>query len=244
MLRTGSTRAQPRSLAGAGTTAPRSGYVCGRGASQCHAFLTRARSPSALPAMFATFVAGPRRTRPSCSVPLLDAVADLLGRGLAVGGGHVEGDDRDLELVLLPEGRVKGLARDRELDEHGVVAETGLAALLDRPAGGLDVLQVGVGQVEVLLVDLEVGGRRGHVLEADGVDLRDLAAWRVSAEVAAVRGARRVDGDVGVVGAGGLQVVEVLLVGLVLGGVLLLLGLQIAVPGARSEERREGRSAD
>src|SRR5947207_13909681 len=49
IVRTGSTRAQPRSLAAVGTTEPRSGQVWGRGVSQCQARRTRRTSLTALP---------------------------------------------------------------------------------------------------------------------------------------------------------------------------------------------------
>src|SRR5437773_590672 len=160
MERTGSTRVQPRSLAGAGTTAPSSGHVCGRGVSQCHARRTRMTSSMARPATPPILVSGPSEYQANL-VPLLDAAVDLRGRGLAVARGDVERHHRDLEILVLPEGGVEGSAGDRELDQHRVVAQARGRALLDRAAGGLDVLKVGVAEVEVLLVDLEVRGCRG-----------------------------------------------------------------------------------
>src|SRR5438105_8184777 len=86
--------------------------------------------------------------------------------------------------------------------------------------------------MEVLQIGLVVRGGRRRILEADGVDVGDLAGGRVGAEVAATRGGVRVDRDVGVVGSGGLEGVEVGLVGGVLAGVFGLLGRRVVVSGA------------
>src|SRR6266446_3227031 len=56
MVRTGSCRAQPRSDAGAGTTAPCAGQVCGLGVSQCQARRTRPTSLTRLPTAPASWV--------------------------------------------------------------------------------------------------------------------------------------------------------------------------------------------
>src|SRR5690349_15438291 len=111
--RTGSTRAQPRSLAGGGTTAPASAHVCGRGVSQCQALRTRMTSPNAPPAALATRVSGASEYQAISGHAAVD-----LACGLRAGGALVEGHHGDLEALVLPERDEdrRTFHRDRELD--------------------------------------------------------------------------------------------------------------------------------
>src|SRR5260370_10592934 len=71
MVRTGSWRAQPRSLAGAGTTAPCSGHVSGRGMSHRHPRRTLWTSLTTSPTARASCM-GPRSPEYQGIGPLLD----------------------------------------------------------------------------------------------------------------------------------------------------------------------------
>src|SRR5690349_17150702 len=97
--RTGSARAHPRSVAGAGTTGPCSGHVCGRGVSQCHSRRTRPMSRTTPPAVSARRVRGASEYQAKSANPRVD----FGRRGGAGGERKVVGDHRHLELLVLPE---------------------------------------------------------------------------------------------------------------------------------------------
>src|SRR5256714_6689436 len=159
-----------------------------------------------------------------------DPAVDLR-RGLRPGAGIVEGDHRDLEGLLLPGGDIYGRAADVYGDDDRVVAETGRRSLAHSGAGRLQLGHRRIVQVEILGVRLEARGRGVRVLEADRVDVGDLAGGIAGIELAAVGRALGVCRDVAVVGARGLQVVPRRLVGLILVRSLGLLQLEIAVIG-------------
>src|SRR5216684_2330984 len=132
IVRTGSCRAQPRSLAGVGTTAPCSGQVRGRGVSQRQPRRTRWTSPTTSP-MARASCTGPRSPEYQGIGLLLD-LGQEYGRhahvrhaGMATDGllGHLE---RILE---------RGRAFEAEaVDDLAVAADDDDVARVIDPVGG------------------------------------------------------------------------------------------------------------
>src|SRR5437879_3942841 len=125
MVRTGSCRAQPRSLAGVGTTAPRSGQLRGRGSSQCHPRLTLAMSWETPPTKSASRLIPISPEYHGISV---DPAVHQNSVGAALRGGDVAGVYHRLEVLELPENRVPWRPPEGNRRGHGVFTQSSARA--------------------------------------------------------------------------------------------------------------------
>src|ERR1700693_4846049 len=133
MVRTGSCRAHPRSLAGAGTTAPCSGQLRGRGVSQCQPLRTLRTSRIAPPTVSAKRVRPPSPEYQGMSA---DPAVHTSGCCLSFRCGAIVGPHDGLEILALPEHNVGWDAPVRDGGDCGILAEAGARALGQLAAGG------------------------------------------------------------------------------------------------------------
>src|SRR5690242_3251343 len=124
-------RAQPRSAGEAGTTAPCSGHVRGRGESQCQARRTRITSPNADVATDATREIGPAEYQ--AMEPLLD-LAEHDRRRPQVGHGRVAADRLLGHLERVLEGG-RGLEAEAVHDVALATHDDDVARVLHRVRG-------------------------------------------------------------------------------------------------------------
>src|ERR1700674_2739395 len=154
-VRTGSWRAQPRSLAGVGTTAPRTGQLRGLGLSQCHARRTRCTSRLTRP----TIPIRPLRPpSPEYQGNSVDPAIHLCGLGAAFRCGDIAVVHHRLEVHVLPENHISRDTSDRNARNHRASAQTITGALRQGATGSCETCRETRRHWEILGVGNEVLG--------------------------------------------------------------------------------------